>query len=288
MRNPPNASIADLLRAAPRQLELTDEAHSRAVTTVADQLLERFPAPGALEQLEAELLADDACPLLIHVAVKAARSKRALRSLTGPAHLSLVFAVYKEHLRILPRSAHPHGEAFLARKVEQLGWLFDDVDGFDWDLTVVDDGCPEGSGRLAAEAIDALGEARARVLFLEDAIQRGLPPGRGLASTAESRKGGAIQYGMWAASQEPRPGHVIAFTDADLSTHLAQTGLLMAPILAQSQDLAIGSRREPSSVVVKQGTRNVRGKLFILPVEAAPSAARPRRRHPVRVQGVPG
>lgn len=68
---------------------------------------------------------------------------------------------------------------------------------------------------------------------------------------------------MWEAAAEHRPNHVVLFTDADLSTHLGQCGLLMAPLLTGGADAAIGSRREPTSVVVKTGTRNTRGKLFI-------------------------
>jgi hypothetical protein len=56
---------------------------------------------------------------------------------------------------------------------------------------------------------------------------------------------------------------VVVFTDADLSTHLGQTGLLVHPIVFGGQDAAIGSRREPASVVIKKGSRNDRGKLFI-------------------------
>jgi len=61
----------------------------------------------------------------------------------------------------------------------------------------------------------------------------------------------------------PRSNHVLLFTDADLSTHLGQCGLLMEPIVRGGARAAIGSRREPASVVVKQGKRNSRGKLFI-------------------------
>jgi hypothetical protein len=56
---------------------------------------------------------------------------------------------------------------------------------------------------------------------------------------------------------------VALFTDADLSTHLGQIGLLVSPLTRPGCLAAVGSRREPSSVVVKAGTRNVRGKLFI-------------------------
>ena len=39
--------------------------------------------------------------------------------------------------------------------------------------------------------------------------------------------------------------------------------LLVNPLLTQNKTVAIGSRREPNSVVIKKGSRNDRGKLFI-------------------------
>jgi hypothetical protein len=45
--------------------------------------------------------------------------------------------------------------------------------------------------------------------------------------------------------------------------HLGQSGLLIDGIVHGGVDAAIGSRREPTSVVVKEGHRNTRGKLFI-------------------------
>lgn len=129
---------------------------------------------------------------------------------------------------------------------------------------MVDDGCPEGSGDAARHIVEEENlEECVRVLYLQDAIDAGLPPAASLASTDDSRKGGSIRYGLWEAVRGARPPHVLLFTDADLSTHLGQSGLLLHPILAGGAEAAIGSRREPTSVVVKEGARNTRGKLFI-------------------------
>jgi len=57
--------------------------------------------------------------------------------------------------------------------------------------------------------------------------------------------------------------HLIIFTDADLSTHLGQAGLLVKPIINMDKKVSIASRREVNSVVIKKGLRNTRGKLFI-------------------------
>ena len=200
----------------------------------------------------------------VHLAVKIAKSKQIIARIKEKVHVSVVFAIFKEHHRIRSREAHVHGENFLLRKIEQLKWLFGEYPNFSWDLTVVDDGCPEHSGQIAQEILDKNYQGEnVRVLFLEEAIERGLRVTQPMISTTDSQKGGAIQYGLWAAIQQERAHHIILYTDADLSTHLGQVGLLVDGILNEKKDAAIGSRREALSVVVKQGTRNLRGKLFI-------------------------
>ena len=185
-------------------------------------------------------------------------------ALEGPAHVSVVFAVYKEHQRILPLDRVAGGEDFLVRKVAQLEWLLAGRDDLTWDMIVVDDGCPENSGGIAKDIAEEAGCAdRVQVLMLAEAIAAGHPVTRPLTTADDSRKGGSIALGMWTAAETARENHVVVFTDADLSTHLGQTGLLMGEILEGGREAAIGSRREPRSVVIKQGVRNTRGKLFI-------------------------
>ena len=195
------------------------------------------------------------------VTAKLIRSKEILDKRSGPLHVSVVFAMYKEHKRILSPEINPIGEDFVNVKIAQLRWLFDGDDG--WDLVMVDDGCPDGSGKLAQGIIAAEGyEKIARVLFIADAIQSNHPVVAGLSSPDDSRKGGAIEYGMFEAAQQSVPGQIIVYTDADLSTHLGQIGLLV-DALDGGASCAAASRREPESVVVKSAARNDRGKVFI-------------------------
>ena len=250
----------------PKQADLTDEEYSRQVYLVAEELLETGISSAQIDTIENELLENYEEPMLfVLLALKIVRSKLFVREIVAPLKLSLVFAVYKEHNRIRKRSAHPHGENFLVRKVEQLRWLFSSNPNIEWTLIVVDDGCPENSGRIAKEIADREGlNQEVEVLFLEDAIEQKLAPAKSLKTTSESQKGGSIVYGMWHAVQHfGKEGHIVAFTDADLSTHLGQLGLLMQPIIKDQKLSAIGSRREKDSVVIKKGARNNRGKLFI-------------------------
>lgn len=126
---------------------------------------------------------------------------------------------------------------------------------------------PRGSGHLARAIAEGhpLGD-HVEVRWLADAIAEDHPATEGLASPTDSQKGGSILYGLYEAARAPAEDpdrHVVLFTDADLSTHLGQVGLLLWPIVEGGAAAAVGSRREADSVVVKQGVRNTRGKLFI-------------------------
>ena len=257
--------IREMSSQAPQQLDLTSSDHLDLARDFADRILAVSADPGDLARLEVDLVRDkDATPLLVHLVVKMALSRSLVLQLARPAHLSVVFAVYKEHQRILPAAEVAGGEDFLRRKAGQLDWLTAGCPGVTWDMIIVDDGCPEDSGGIARRIAAENGlDDRVRVLFLAEALDAGHPLSARLESTADSMKGGAIQLGMGAAAEQKRENHVIAFTDADLSTHLGQTGLLLDGILRRGFDAAIGSRREPASVVIKKGSRNDRGKLFI-------------------------
>jgi hypothetical protein len=254
------------LHGLPPHVDLKNGDHLRLVDQKVDELLAKYSQKGELEALEKELLAGDGpTPVFALLVLKLAKSRLVVVEIEDEVTVSVVMAVYKEHNRIRPNHEHPHGEDFLRRKASQLETLLGDQANFRWRLIVVDDGCPEGSGKIAEEIVRAEGmEDRAQVCFLEQAIGEGVPAVKALSTTDESQKGGSIIYGMWHATQQPADGeHIIIYTDADLSTHLGQIGLLVEPIMKEKKDVAIGSRREPDSVVVKQGTRNDRGKLFI-------------------------
>lgn len=262
-------AAATAVAGAPVGLDLRDASHLELVTRTAAAFLAASKTREDVDRLEEALLAQRAdVPLLVHLAAKIARSRRMLEELDAvggdPVHVTVVFAMYGEQDRMLTPAEHALGEDFLIRKIEQLEWLFTGLPRFDWDLLAVDDGCPHESGRLAAEILERRAPAApARVIHLHDGIDAGSPVLDGLTATDGSRKGGAIHYGMWEATTRAYAEHVVVYTDADLSTHLGQTGLLVDPIVRLGFDAAIGSRREPASVVVKGGARDQRGVHFI-------------------------
>ncbi len=256
--------LSKLAKSSPPEFSATIPDHQEFVQQAAVSILEDKSGISPEEAENMLVQHSDQVPLALHLGAKLARSRQVITELSQPLHVDVVFAAYKENNRILRPEEHPSGEDFLRRKVAQLNWLGGASEHFHWHMTAVDDGCPEKCGDIIENLAREEGYGEVSVLRLSDAIEKKLPVSAGLSSTDESRKGGSIIYGMWNASnKDPEGDHVIVFTDADLSTHLGQVGLLVDSIINQDKDVAIGSRREANSIVVKQGTRNVRGKLFI-------------------------
>jgi hypothetical protein len=158
--------------------------------------------------------------------------------------------MYKEHNRIRTRAEHPAGEDFLRRKVSQLKWLFEGEIDKAWELVFVNDGCPGKSGEIAERIIRQEGYNNVRVLFLADAIAERSPVTKGLTSTDDSQKGGAIQYGMWSVIREQHDNarHIVIYTDSDLSTNIAQAGLLLLQLENKKRMCTIGTRYDTGGV----------------------------------------
>jgi hypothetical protein len=223
--------------------DLTDPEQNQAVLDMASAL-----AGGRATQ---EGVAASHGPAVAAEAMAVARSRRRLGELAGPVHLTVVWAMYGETGRMVPRAQHPHGEDFVRVKVGQLDWLTGGLPGVTWSIIAVDDGCPDRpssadvmTGIVAAEGYPAEGHRSVTVLRLAEVIESDIPVSPafgGLTSTGQSRKGGSILAGLAAAARHD-PGrangagrHVVCYTDADLSANLAQLGSLAAPIVAGDQ-----------------------------------------------------
>jgi hypothetical protein len=223
--------------------DLTDADQNQAVLDLASALIEgRATAASA---------AGSYGPAVAAEAAAAARSRQRLSELGVPVHLTVVWAMYGETGRMVPRADHPHGEDFVRTKVSQLDWLTGGLAGVTWSIIAVDDGCPDqpSSADLmteiaAAEGYPGEGHRSVTVLRLAEVIGSDIPVSPAfdqLTSTDQSRKGGSILAGLAAAvgtspAQPDGPGrHVVCYTDADLSANLAQLGSLAAPVVAGDQ-----------------------------------------------------
>ena len=244
--------------------DLTDPDQQARVLALADEFV---ADPAALDRTSAELADSQALgnadPVIVE-AVACAHSANRIRAIATPVHISIVWAMFRETERILRRDQHEHGEDFLFEKLRQIEWLADHNSLLTWDLVAVDDGCPAtpSSGDVAQRLVtEADLGGRVRVLRLADAIDQQLAISDGFAaltSTDDSRKGGSIAYGMWAAISG-RGGvipvgaeHVVIYTDADLSTNLAQAGSLVLPVLRGASAAAGQRYGVPGAVLVKE------------------------------------
>ena len=231
--------------------DLTDSDQNQAVLDVASVLIEGG--------LAAERVADGYGPAVMAEAAAVARSRRRLAQLAGPIHLTVVWAMYGETGRMVPRAEHPHGEDFVRTKVRQLDWLTGGLPGVTWSIIACDDGCsdqPSSADLMteiaAAEGYPKEGNRSVTVLRLAEVIANGpsiSPAFDRLTSTDQSRKGGSILAGLAAAvgsgpAQATGAGlHVVSYTDADLSANLAQLGSLAAPIVGGDKVVAALGQR---------------------------------------------
>ena len=245
------SKIGRFVEKLPGEIDLTDGSQDDQLEETAIDLINEFPSILELQALDKWLTSrQKARKNALYLALKMARSRMFARQINTSIHVSLIIAMYNEHNRIFPKQkGNPNGEDFVRRKVSQLTWLFSGT-SITFDLLFVDDGCPNQSGEKARQIIASEGFANAKVLFLKDAIEKQMPVICGLNTTDESRKGGAIQYGMWQSllDHEGKGNtHVIVYTDADMAAPVHQLGLLLAG-MDEKNRVAIGSRYNMGSI----------------------------------------
>jgi len=260
--------ILQAAREAPRLPVPARSGDEDALQGAARRIRDLAPDAEELAEAESRLL-QSAGPVLLGpvLSVKLARSMAAVSALPAATTLWVLFAMFKETGRLRSPDRHPHGEDLLRNKIRQLERLFAGC-GAQWKLVAVDDGCPDGSGRLALEILRRsfpghIEAGRAAVLFLEEAVAARAPEAAGIEDAGASKKGGSLLFGLRKILSLAGEGDVVVYTDADLSTHIGQAGLLAGPLARDEADVMAGSRREWNSVQVKSRSRSSRGRLFI-------------------------
>lgn len=227
--------------------DIASPEDQQRVRDLADQHLASRSGEGPASDSTPDLAIDEA------LALKLARSKAAIRRTAWSGRLAVVFAMWGEQRRLLPRSAdNPTGEDALVTKLDQLSWLFDGS-GVDWSVVAVDDGDPDDSAAVAVEqARRHVEQERVTVLRLADAIPTDSGPLASLDHVDNSRKGGAIVLG--ALHSVDMEADAVVITDADNSVDLGQVGLLIEPF-ANGAGVVVGDRKHPDSVLVKADDR---------------------------------
>jgi hypothetical protein len=193
-------------------------------------------------------------PLEFKLAVKLVDSRQYLFKTQTPLNIGVVYAMWGEHNRLLPKSKlNPNGEDSLRTKIKQLDWVTKGTP-IDWTLYVADDGCPHDSGKIALQVIENHPlKNKVKVLFLNDAVPTPDGPLRELRSTDASRKAGAIILGCMQAVSDGKDA--VIYTDADNSVHLGQIGLLLRPFIEDNCRVVLGNRKHPDAVLVKEEGR---------------------------------
>ncbi|NNK17832.1 MAG: hypothetical protein HKP49_01645 [Maribacter sp.] len=206
--------------------------------------------------------------LAFRTMLKFLESEKVISSLNEEVTLTLINPVYKETGRMQRREEHPHGENALRTKIDTLLYFTSINPLFKGRVFVVDDGCPDGSGKMAENIMSEYPGTPHKVFFLANAIDENdadLPVGiTHKSGSNRSVKGGAALFGMRKALRTPTNGmHIIVDNDADLSIHPMQLGLLVEDIINGKTKAVAGSRRENDSVSLIGGSRDLRGNLFI-------------------------
>ncbi|HEX6386725.1 MAG TPA: glycosyltransferase, partial [Anaerolineae bacterium] len=240
-----------LIEQAKNRFDLTEPVDQESLYTLTSQLLEMPDL--SLDELKSIARAGNT-PLEFKIAAKLVESKRFLLTNEQPLKIGVAFAMWGEQNRLYPKSgSNPNGEDSLRVKLQQLDWAMRDSK-IDWTLYAVDDGCPHGSGKIAAEiaASHLLGE-RVKVLYLAEVVPTDHGPLANLKSADDSRKGGAIVLGCLTAINDGVDA--VIYTDSDNSVHLGQIGLLLRPFLENGLHVVLGNRKDPDAVLVKQEAR---------------------------------
>jgi len=243
-------SVHSSPRAATGSFDIASvEDHAR-IRRLADELLASHPD---LELLDAAVPARGS-PIDLALARMLARSKIELRSLSWSGKVAVVFAMWGEQRRLLPKTSdNPTGEDAMVTKLDQLDWLFEGSD-VDWSLIAVDDGDPDDSATVAeTQAARHRHRDRVTVLRLADAVPADNGPLRNLGHVDDSRKGGAVVLGSHHAISQGADAVVI--TDADNSVHLGQIGLLLGPFVREGAAAVIGDRKHEHSALIKAEAR---------------------------------
>lgn len=244
-------TLNDLLDSASKNFDLTSSNNQASLFELVNSL---SPYKNVILDQFSTLTQSATTPLEAKIAFHLLRSKVLIETFDKPLKIAVVYAMWGEQNRILPKTEHnPNGEDSLRTKIDQLNWITSDTP-IEWNLYVVDDGCPHGSGRMAEEILKQHSDKdRVKVLFLDKAVPTTEGPLRKLASADDSRKGGAIIFGAQEAITDGC--EVIIYTDADNSVHLGQIGILLEQYVENGFKVVLGNRKDPQSVLVKQENR---------------------------------
>ena len=247
----PPAFLAALGAGLQQSRDLTSNAEAAKILELATVVVDS----AHVAEISAYANEHPELPASVLAAVKNAASFHALQQVPAPFHLTVLFPMYHEQNRARPKSEHPNGQDLVRNKVLQLEWLFGASAGSSWDLVACDDGCDQGSSDVVRGIIEQAGlGGKVQVIHLQAAIDGKIPMFAPLRTCKDSRKGGAVLFGLYHTAQRLRADrpHLVIYTDSDLSSDLAMSGLLVSLCLVDGHRIGAGVRYGyPGSFLVK-------------------------------------
>jgi hypothetical protein len=248
-----------------QNLDLNNQEHLDKLQLLSDKIYNDANLTEEIDTLETEMLKDASnYSLIAHTAVKIAKSKRILAQIEQNIHISVVIALYNEDLIKINDTKNDAFEFIFREKIKQMNDLTFDLDRVTWDMIIVDDCSSENYKKKSEQIITKHNQSgNTEYLQLKEAVKQNYEPHKNLNESESRGKGSAVKFGMWYAAQKQMKNHYIIYTDADLTIHLGQCGLLIDKIVNEGKNVAIASRREPESVIIKTGKRKIAERLFI-------------------------
>jgi hypothetical protein len=232
---------------------LSDNSHYTMVRNIANNyLLEKKTIQDLWEISQESPLFESLAAFLAISKIKIQKhGKRKLR-------IAILMNLIHEHNRLRPSSPkNVNGENSLYNKLSQLKWILEDTE-IEYQLIYVSGSCPWGSEKILEDEIDKCNSSNVTLLRIEDSAMNSL--------FIKNQKGGEIIFGIRSILQ--LPGYpdtgsfdCMLFTDADMTFDLGQLGFLIDGFYS-GEDVIIGNRMDPRSILEKNMTRAGRGVLM--------------------------
>ena len=136
-------------------------------------------------------------------------------------------------------------EQIIEASVERLHQHLSEHFPYSWQITIAENGSTDATRLLGQRLASELREVR-------------------FVSIRDAGRGGALRR-VWSESSS----EVLAYMDVDLSTDLASLNSLVAPLVSDEADVAIGSRLSPESLVRRSPKREVLSRGYMAVLRAA-------------------
>ena len=242
--------LEDLVKGLPQRRDLTSKHETDVILSVSQKIID---GNYSIQKLKRRYFYDTylSVPSGLLQSIFSAQSYLSLKKYSD-VHLSVVVPIFKEQERLKPKTnTNLYGQDLLRTKVKQLEWIFKGQSNMSWNLTFVDDNCPEKCGKIAEQIIKEEKLTNVKVIYLKDILGKNHKLKQLFTN---STKGGAIAYGLWdSIGQKNKKTNLVMCTDADLSHDLSMCGIFISSFFENKSPVVLEQRYGvPDSFLVKK------------------------------------